>query len=57
MRNIDELPGISVWGYNLRYANDTALIANSEKELQEMLDTAVKESENRDFTLNKRKTN
>ena len=30
---------------NIRYADDTVLIADNEKELQEMLDTVVRESE------------
>ena len=33
---------------NIRYADDTVLIADNAKELQEMLDTVVRESEKKD---------
>ena len=42
MRALEGMPGIKVGGYNMnniRYADDTVLIADNEKELQEMLDT------------------
>ena len=48
MRALEGMPGIKVGGYNLnniRYADDTVLIADNENELQEMLDTVVRESE------------
>ena len=41
---------------NNRYADDTVLIADNEKELQEMLDTVVRESEKKGQSLNKKKT-
>ena len=44
MRALEGMPGIKVVGYNtnnIRYADDTVLIADNEKELQEMLDTVV----------------
>ena len=40
------MPGIKVGRYiinNIRYAYDTVLIADNENELQEMLDTVVRE--------------
>ena len=48
MRALEGMPGIKIGGYkmnNIRYADDTVLIADNEKELQEMLDTVVRESE------------
>ena len=52
MRALEGMPGIKVGGYNMnniRYADDTVLIADNEKELQEMLDTVVRESEKKDY--------
>ena len=46
------MPGINVGGYNInniRYADDTVLIADNETELQEMLDTVVRESEKKAY--------
>ena len=48
MRALEGMPGIKIGGYkmnNIRYADDTVLIVDDEKELQEMLDTVVRESE------------
>ena len=48
MRAIEGMPGIKVGGYNMnniRYADDTVLFADNENELQETLDTVVRESE------------
>ena len=48
MRALEGMPGIKVGGYNMnniRYADDTVLISDNVKELQEMLDTVVRESE------------
>ena len=60
MRALEGMPGIKVGGYNMnniRYADDTVLIADNEKELQEMLDTVVRESEEKKgLSLNKKKT-
>ena len=59
MKHIEGLPGISVGGYNLnnlRYADDTVLIAKSEEELQRLLDIIVKESANKGLYLNRGKT-
>ena len=59
MRALEGKPGIKVGGYNMNniiYADDTVLIADNEKELQEMLDTVVRESENKGLSLKKKKT-
>ena len=59
MRALEGMPGIKVGGYNMnniRYSDDTVLIADNEKELQEMLDTVVRESEKKGLSLNKKKT-
>ena len=48
IRNLEDSPGIKVNGENInniRYADDTALIAGSEEELQSLLDKVVTESE------------
>jgi hypothetical protein len=50
MKNIENMPRIKVGGQNfnnLRYADDTVLVAKSEIELQALLDTVIKESEMR----------
>ena len=52
MRALEGMPGIKVGGYNMnniRYADDTVLIADNENELQEMLDTVVRESEKKAY--------
>ena len=52
MRALEGMPGITVGGYNMnniRYADDTVLIADNENELQEMLDTVVRESEKKAY--------
>ena len=41
---------------NLRYADDTVLIAESENELQSILETVLKESEMKGLDLNVKKT-
>ena len=59
MRHVEEMPGISIGGHNvnnLRYANDTVLIAEDEEHLQTLLDVIVKESEKLGLSLNRRKT-
>jgi len=48
MRHIKDLDGIRVGGVNinnLRYADDTAMIADDEQKLQELMDVVVEESE------------
>ena len=59
MRALKGIPGIKVGGYNMNniiYADDTVLIADNENELQEMLDTVVREIEKKCLSLNKKKT-
>ena len=59
LRNIGQHEGITVGGYNinnLRYADDTILIADSEEKLQDIVTTVTKESENKGLQLNAKKT-
>lgn len=59
MRNIREYEGISIGGRNInniRYADDTVLIADTKQKLQLMLDTVKEESESKGLTINIRKT-
>ena len=52
-------PGLQLGGRNynnLRYADDTALIADSEEKLQELLDTAAVESLKLGLSINCQKT-
>lgn len=59
LRNLEDSPGLKVNGENInniRYADDTALIAGSEKDLQSLLDIVVKESESKGLLLNTKKT-
>ena len=47
-RHIDHYPGVKIGGHNinnLRYADDTALLAETEEELQETVNRVKKESE------------
>ena len=58
MREIEDHPSITLGGQNiniLRYADDTALIAPSEKDLQTLLDIINEESERVGLSLNIRK--
>jgi len=51
---IDWLDGIQVGGVNinnLRYADDTAMIADDEQKLQELMDVVVEESEKKGLWL------
>lgn len=60
LRNIEESPGLKVNGENInsiKYANDTVLMADSEKGLQLLLDTVVIESELKRLCLMSRKQN
>ena len=48
-RSIDKLEGVKIGGVNInsiRFADDTVLIAESEKNLQKLLDTVQKQCEN-----------
>ena len=59
LRKLGDSPGIKINGEiinNIRYADDTALIASSEKELQSLLDIVVAESERKGLYLNVKKT-
>ena len=59
LRTIKDMPGIKVGGNiinNLRYADDTVLIAETQEDLQHLLDKIVKESELKGLTLNIKKT-
>ena len=58
-RELEDSPGIKINGEvinNIRYADDTALIAGSETELQSLLDKVVTESERKGLYLNVKKT-
>ena len=59
LRNIKHNEGVRVRGNNinnLRYADDTVLIADSEEKLQNVLTTVTVESENKGLQLNAKKT-
>ena len=59
IRNIKHHEGVRVGGENinnLRYADDTVLIADSEEKLQNILTTVTVESENKGLQLNAKKT-
>ena len=48
MRSINDMEGIKMGGHvinNLRYADDTVIIAESKNQLQQLMDTVVEESE------------
>jgi len=55
MCHIKEMEGIRVGGVkvnNLRYADDTALLADEEQKLQDLLDVVVTESERKGLEIN-----
>ncbi|GFO19544.1 endonuclease-reverse transcriptase [Plakobranchus ocellatus] len=59
LRNFYGISGLKINGEilnNLRYADDTVLIAESGKQLQKLLDTAVLESKRMGLSLNVKKT-
>ena len=59
MRNIEGKEGFRVGGTvinNLRYADDTVIIAETKEELQQLIDIVVRESENKGLYLNGSKT-
>jgi len=59
LRLLEDFPGIKFGGKminNLRYADDTVLIAENEKDLQILLDIVVKESHKKGLELNCKKT-
>ena len=59
LRDLNNIKGCIVGGYNLnnvRYADDAVLIAGSESELQELLNTVVDASLHRGLSINIKKT-
>ena len=59
MRTVEDLEGIKIGGRNLtniRYADDTALIADSESKLQALVDCLVRESSVKGLSVNITKT-
>jgi hypothetical protein len=59
MRKIEGMEGIKVGGVNvnnLRYADDTTLIADSNSKLQKLLNAVVQESEKLGLKINEKKT-
>ena len=48
--------GINLFINNIRYADDTVLIADSEENLQRLLDITIEKSEEMGLTLNVKKT-
>ena len=60
MRSIDDIEGIKMGGghviNNLRYADDTVIIAESKNQLQQLMDTVVEESESKGLFLNSAKS-
>ena len=59
MRNLEEDPGLKVGGKminNIRYADDTVLIAENERDLQNLVNILETESKGKGLELNSRKT-
>ncbi len=59
MRRIDGMDGLKIGGKvinNLRYADDTVIIAESAQQLQQLIDVVVEESENKGLYLNSAKS-
>ena len=59
LRDLNDIKGCIVGGYNLnnvRYADDAVLIAGSERQLQELLNTVVYASLHRGLSVNIKKT-
>ncbi|KAK3780704.1 hypothetical protein RRG08_015488 [Elysia crispata] len=59
LRNLDGSEGLKANGENLnnlRYADDTSLLAGSEEDLQRLLNIVVEESEKLGLSLNVKKT-
>ncbi|GFO43596.1 retrovirus-related pol polyprotein from type-1 retrotransposable element r2 [Plakobranchus ocellatus] len=59
MRNLENHPGIKVGGKNinnLRYADDTVLIAENKEDLQKLLNIVEEESRKKGLELNSKKT-
>ncbi|GFR92065.1 endonuclease-reverse transcriptase [Elysia marginata] len=59
MQNLENCPGIKVGGYNInniRYADDTVLIAENKDDLQKLLNIVEEESRKKGLELNSKKT-
>ena len=59
MRSINDMEGIKMGGHvinNLRYADNTVIIAESKNQLQQLMDTVVEESEAKGLFLNSAKS-
>ena len=59
LRNLEIYPGVKINGENInniRYADDAVLIADSEENLQRLLDITIEKSEEMGLTLNVKKT-
>ena len=59
LRNLENYPGIKINGENInkiRYADDTVLIADSEENLQRLLDIITEKSEEMGLTFNLKKS-
>ncbi|GFO03444.1 retrovirus-related pol polyprotein line-1 [Plakobranchus ocellatus] len=59
MRNLENHPGIKVGGQNinnLRYADDTVLLAENKEDLQKLLNIVEEESRKKGLELNSKKT-
>ena len=59
LREIKNIPGVKIGGVNinnLRYADDTALLAENEAGLQNILNKVVTESEKKGLQINIKKT-
>ena len=55
MRSLEDKGGFTIGGrviYNLRYADDTVILAETEHELQHLMDIVVQESEQKELCLN-----
>ena len=55
LRELEDLPGLVVGGHNInniRYADDTVLIADLEEKLKELLDKVIEESKNKGLSVN-----
>ncbi|CAF3582803.1 unnamed protein product [Rotaria socialis] len=59
LRNLEDIEGIKIGGYNcnnLRYADDTVLIASTEEDLQKMVNIVSEESIKMGLSLNVKKS-
>ena len=59
LRDLEGMPGIKVGGKNInniRYADDTVLIATTEEDLQKLIDQVITTSEQYGLALNSKKT-